>query len=427
MPTKESIRSAILASATENSTLLVKLSSTMEAPSILQAHEAHIDHLRASLAEQESALARTENDIDSKFKLHKKHRDSTTLRFFYRATHMLAKFEAKAMQQEQEYFAALGSKSRAEERRNVLKKDLDEAVKTKASLLRAAKEHEQAHQRIDALYEKLFAGPTPGFPREDEREEQFYAVRSRNEEVKVGIVKARRAIRLMNMAARNVTRAGMFVRQARSEANNSIIFFDEALYSLNLAGEYVVYALSNVGKAEAVLEPLDEELNEHKRSVMAALHQAKIDVETLSSRTKIFEAIDTVQPRLDDAHTKLEGLIELTKAREKRGLEEIKPTSRQLEDARQALQEIRQQIFEEVAGFGEAAPSYTECCDRADDFCVLPEYQEDEGDGPQTDDDFGPHESRHGRDEPSEGAQHQLREVSPQNKVFTSKDVHLLA
>jgi xanthine/CO dehydrogenase XdhC/CoxF family maturation factor len=339
---------------------------------------------------------------------------------------MLAKFEAKVMQEEQEYFTALASKSRAEERRNVLQKNLDESVKAQVPLENAAKEHGQAHARIDILYEQLFAGPTPGFPGEDKRETWFYTARSRNEEVKAKITKSRHAIRLMNMAAKNLERAGRFAREARSEVNNSIIFFDEAVYSLTLANEHVYYALSNAGKAEAVLEPLDEELNKHKRIAIAALHQAKIDVETLSSRTKILAAIEMVQPKLDDAHAKLDELIDMTKVREKRGLEEIRNTARQLEDARQELQEIRQQIFEEVAGFGEAAPPYTECCDRAEDFCVLPEYQEDEGDGSQIHDDFGSQGNRHERDEPSEGTQCQLREVSPQNKVFTSKDVELL-
>lgn len=330
------------------------------------------------------------------------------------------------MQEEREYFTALASKSRAEERRNVLQKNLDEAVKAQVQLEKAAKEHVQAHARIDTLYEQLFAGPTPGFPGEDERERRFYKARSRNEEVKAGITKARRGIRLVNTAAKNVERARRFVQQARSEVNNSIIFFDEALYSLKLANEHVHYALSNAGKAEAVLEPLDEELKEHKRRAIVALHQAKIDVETLSSRTKILTAIETVQPRLDDAYAKLDELIELTKVRESRGLDKIRNTARQLEDTRQSLQEIRQQIFEEVAGFGEAAPPYSECCDRANGFCDLPEYQEDEGDGSQMDDYFGPQGSGSRRDERRESTPSQQREVSPHNKVFTSKDVELL-
>ena len=330
------------------------------------------------------------------------------------------------MQEEQEYFTVLASKSRAEERRNVLQKNLDEAIKAQARLEKAAKEHEQAHAKIDMLYERLFAGPTPGFPGEDDRETKFYTARSRNDEVKVGITKARRAIRLINTATKNVERTRRFVQQARSEVNNSIIFFDEALYSLTLANEHVFYALSNAEKAEAILEPLDEELKEHKRRAIVALYQANIDVETLSSRTKILAAIEMVQPKLDDAHVKLDEFIELTKVREKRGLDEIRNTARQVEDARQALQEIRQQIFEEVAGFGEAAPPYSECCDRANGFCELPEYHEDEVHGPQMDDDLEPQDSRHGRDERSEDTQSQPQ-VSLHNKVFTSKDVELLA
>jgi len=63
----------------------------------------------------------------------------------------------------------------------------------------------------------------------------------------------------------------------------------------------------------------------------------------------------------------------------------------------------------------------TECYDRVDGFCILPEYHENEGDRPQMDDDFRPQGSRHGRDEPGEGIQSQLQSISTEQDVYLER------
>lgn len=428
MPDEQYVRESVLAASDENSALLVKLARTSEAPSILSAHVAHVSYLEETLEEQETTLRQVIETADMKYKMHKKYQDSTARKLYYKATRMLSKFESRATMSEHQYFTALGSKSKAEERCQILKRDLDEATKTQEALEKMAKEHDDTHHRIDKLYEKIFAGPTPGFPKEDEREIHFYTARGTNEDVKADIIKARRATRLLNIAANNLKRAGNFVRQARSEAENSIFFYGEALSSLGITNEYCGYGLSNVGRAEDLLKPLDPEMEERKRQIVTALQGARVENRSGLSGERVFAAVGAMQIAIESAQEKLKEMIEATKRKEKNGLETIKKTARMLEDSRQALQEIRQGIFEEVAGFGEAAPSYMECCDRAHGFCELPAYPQDEGDGPSE----GENEERQPQqNEAGESsavtATHGQEEAPVIRKIFTSKDLGLLA
>lgn len=52
---------------------------------------------------------------------------------------MLAKFDAKAMQEERDYFALLNTQSKAESRKLLLQKDHDEALKAREPLEKAAR------------------------------------------------------------------------------------------------------------------------------------------------------------------------------------------------------------------------------------------------------------------------------------------------
>lgn len=385
---REDVLDAVLAHASENSMLLVKLGQTHEAPSILRAHLTHLQHLKDENEEQDKSLAELTETTETQFKVHSKLRDSNIRRFFYRTTRMLGKFEAKQMKVEREYFSALSKQSKAEERQRSLKRDLDEAETTQGSLEAAAKEHDGIHAQIDELYESLFAGPTPGFPYEDSRESGFNNARRKNDQTKANIIAARRAIRHMNQATANLNRAENYMRYAESDANNSIFFFDEALALLRHSNNYISNATSSVSRAEEQLRPLPREMNDVRAAIMTNLKAAQLETNARYDHDSIASAITNAQEKVSAAKQRLEELGEQVKAREAVGLVKIRDTARSMEDTRQALQEIRQGIFEEVAGFGEAAPAYMECCDRAEGFCELPpppppfEEPVDEGDDP---------------------------------------------
>jgi hypothetical protein len=377
MANPDTIKASILAHASENSLLLVKLSSTSENPSNFQIHTTKISRLQDELSTQEAELQKITEDIEVKFKKHQSLRDSTLRRLLHRATLMGAKFEAKARKEEQDYFAALSMQSKATKRLPHLKQTIDEALAALGPLEAGAKEHDDTHARIDKLYEKLFAGPTPGFPVEDGLESQCYASREINEAMIAKIRGARRSLRLLQRAVVQLKKARACLETAQQATDNSIVFFGESIAWLKECSEHIVYALTAVDQSRANQSPVPTAVGAVEVKVLELLIAANNSLAASVSRAIIVSTIQVSQANITAAEEKLAELIGLIKTKELDGLQQIKLTARELENGRQALQQNRQGIFEQVAGFGEAAPSYKECCDRAEEYCSVP-TEEDE-------------------------------------------------
>ncbi|KAE8444959.1 hypothetical protein EG329_014086 [Mollisiaceae sp. DMI_Dod_QoI] len=373
MASPDAIRNAVLDAASENSDLLNTLAKTSDAPSIYHAHLVHLDRLETSLAEQTTLLESLKVQTEIKFKSHKKFRDSVTKRWFFRATKMLAKFEARAMSEERDYFSALGTQSKAEERCHVLEAEVERAKVEKGELGKEAKKHGDTHAKIDGLYEKLFKGPTPGFGDEDEREIVFDRSKEGHEGVTEGIKRIRRAKNGLGVVKTYIGRAKGNLGYALTSAEESLFFFDQATYWTERGDRAIGFALEAVTKTDEHLLPLPREMSARHRALVVSLEAARIPDGERYPRDGMIATIESSQESLERAETVLEQLIEYTKEVEKAGLTKIKETARRLEDSRQELQQVRQGIFERVAGFGEAAPAYMECCDRADGFCAVPE------------------------------------------------------
>jgi DNA-binding phage protein len=372
MANPDQIKESIIAHATENSILLVKLSSTSQGPSDFQRNQIQISHLQDELSKQNANYEKINKEVEAQLKQHKKFRDSTFRRFLHRAALRGDEFEAKAMKEEKEYFAALSSQSKTSEQLFRLKQMLDEEIANLGPLEKIATEHQETHAQIDKLYEGLFAGPTPGFPTEDDLEERFYNSRNKNEAVKSYIRAVRRVVRLLAQASGQLKKSRGCLETAQQATDNSIIFFDDALSWMKESSEHIVHALGTVDQAMAHINPVSTEVGTTRDKIVKHLDAARKPNIAQESRAMITSAIEVTQENITKAENHMKELIETIKRKEQEALEHIKKTAREYEDSRQALQQNRQGIFEQVAGFGEAAPSYSECCNRADTFCVVP-------------------------------------------------------
>ncbi|PMD42080.1 hypothetical protein L207DRAFT_510375 [Hyaloscypha variabilis F] len=377
MATPEAVRDAVFNAASQNSELLNILSKTSEAPSLYAAHLIHFNRLETSLTEQTTLLDSLKTQTEMKFKSHRGLRDSITRKWFYKATKSLAKFEAKAMSEERAYFAALGTQSKAEERCKILENEVERAKVEKEELFNVRRVHDDTHKKIDELYERLFKGPTPGFGGEDKREIAFYKAEEGNEKVKEEIKGARKAKIGLGAVKTYLGRAKGNLDGALTAAEESFWIFDQATYYIERGYTAIGLAIDSLKNKEEHLFPLPQDILVIYQELGAYLQAAKITIGKLSSRDGVIGAIKSSQEILSKAGAKLEQLIEYTKEVEKAGLTKIKETARRVEDSRQELQQIRQGIFEKVAGFGQAAPSYMECCDRADTFCNVPEVAQE--------------------------------------------------
>lgn len=284
---------------------------------------------------------------------------------------MLPKFEAKAMAEEKEYFAALVGQSRAEERKRVLESEIQRAKIEEEELKSVAEVHGDTHKKIELLYERLFKGHTPGFGDEDEREGIFYRSRDTNESVKESIKRVRIVKSGLGVLGTYLSRAKNNFKFALGAAEESHFFLDQAMYWVERGDKAVVLAVEKLRAMEGVLFPLQREVLSEYHRLIAIFESARIPDEHAFSKEDMIRAIERALERLVEAEDIANELVAQAKDAEKEGLAKIRVTARQLEDSRQELQHIRQGIFERVAGFGEAAPAYNECCDRADSFCVV--------------------------------------------------------
>jgi len=380
-PTRSSVRTAILDTSNQNSMLLVRLRATSSAPSQLSAHETYLTALRAALAEQDAEAARLEAVLAQASRAQRRSALLAPARkLLARATQRVAAFEARGAEVRRVVEGAAAARDSAEERCAALRSALQDAEREERRLRDRVAEHEGVHGQIDDLYERVFAGPTPGFEGEDERELRFNEARRAHEVVKTRISEARVAGRLLGVAERRLKKAIGFIGSARDDAGRSRLSFDGALYSLRVAGEHCARASIDIGSATRVLTSMDEEMKTKRSWALEALLRAKAETEPLFSRDKIISSVNAMEIAVTEAMDMVVEMRELMKHNENDGIVKLKDTARTLEESRQVLQEVRQGIFEEVAGFGEAAPAYTECCDRADTFCILPAYPYDEVD-----------------------------------------------
>jgi hypothetical protein len=371
------IRAAILDSASENSALLVTLAKTSSGLSLLSAQTTHTIALQEELTTHEAILVTLKAEVETRFKRHNKFRNSHSRRLFYRATNMLAKFDAKAMQEERAYFETLGRQSKAEKRSLELQRNYFDALKKTQELERVAKEHGDTHDRIDELYNRLFAGLTPGFPREDQREAQFYAAKQNNDAVRQTILAAGQVLKILGVTKTSVERAKTCLRNGQQTMSSSGFLIFDSFYWPRRANEYIATAIRSTGRIEAELKSRSVELLELKIEADDFLQSAEVKIEQLYNReTTVLRAASSLGS-LESAIEVLERIFTLVKEKEGAGLREIKTTARLLEDTRQELEETRKGIFETVAGFGEAAPSYNECCDRAEGFCEVPAVRDE--------------------------------------------------
>jgi len=91
-------------------------------------------------------------------------------------------------------------------------------------LKNSAQEHDEIKSEIDELYERLFGGPTPGFPEEDVAEEAFKSAKAENDVTKERIRRSREALRLLNLAQERLPQAQKYMASAQKLGKEMWLF-----------------------------------------------------------------------------------------------------------------------------------------------------------------------------------------------------------
>jgi hypothetical protein len=343
----------------------LRLSTVAEAHDNLDSQLNYISRLHRSISEQTGKLEQLKQEVDNRFRIYKGFGGFNAHRILHRAAAAQERYEAKVLKAEQEYFAALSAQSRAQERRAQLENHCKEASRALVPLEHAVQEHDRIRDELDQLYEMLFGGPTPGFPYEDEREEAFKAARVRNDETKVRAWKSREVVRLLTLAQDRLPQAQKFLERAQKLAGEILLFSNSA----RLVNERLLVALAAIRASESYLPLLLPEMLATKKALLLQLENAKLNPDTLHS-LDVHSRIASSMRSLSEAAAKLKKLIEAANQAELNALCDVDTTAKELDDARQELQLVREEIFEKVAGFGLAAPAY-KCCPPAPESAAI--------------------------------------------------------
>ncbi len=326
-----------------------------EAHNDYNAQLTYINRLQESIKEQTVQLGRVQEEVETRFKFHKSFCDVIVPRIFHRIVQ--EKNEANSSKAEQEYFDALGAQSRAEARRVQLESDLEEAAWIARELKKAVQEHEEVRNEIEELYERLFGGPTPGFPEEDVAEEAVKTAKAQNEATKERIRRSREALRLLNLAQERLPQVEKYLTNAHRLGKRMVLFIDDTFNSVRFGNKKRCEATNAIQDTDTACLSAEAVLREE--TLIQQLESAKIYTNKLHSRDAILSAISAAHDIVSQATKSLGQLIEEVRHEERDALADINKTAEQLEYATQELWLVRQEIFEKVAGFGQAPPCYS--------------------------------------------------------------------
>jgi len=347
MTTKE----LIATSASQNAALLSTLAKTDYAAPALSQQRVYISDLNRELSQTNSQIRTLTKKREREFKDHEKYRDSTVRRFAYRLGGKKEKFQQRATKEEREYFDALHDEHKAKEHRNILQSSLDEAKVVELELEDAAEQNRVAQEELDALYQRVFEGPTPEFPEEDEKEVPLIEAQNAYNELQQRTTTQIRARELL-VEATTVMVEGLGEMQSALNASNMDIwgigggFADVMERSALSRAQNKAYHAAGIIYRAREMDPLIGDVGVVK--ISNGNIWGDIVFDDIFSNLAFHEKIKTSQRSMQAVYSRMQDQVKYAKQREGILRAELKVAAGILESARKELQRVRQEAFERV-------------------------------------------------------------------------------
>lgn len=353
-----SLQTRIQDAAARNETLLRGLAETDHAPPSLTQQKRLVADLEAELASSDKRVADLAKRRGKELKDHEKYRDSIVRRFAFRAACKSEKFAERAEKEEKEYFEALQDEQKEQAVNRSIKEQLQQARQVAGDLETQVARHTQLQRDLDELYASIFSGPTPEVPEEDDKERIMADARRAYDDTKSRAETEYQAMRLLGDAQRRMNTAMGQMEEALAASRydmfgggtfadmmerSALQRADNAVASANMAVQQAQRLNPSVGQ----MPPVNINHGHLMRDVVfdniftdMAFHE-----EIKASTARVQRAAGVVQRMAADAA-----------ARHKELDAEYRRREEALQNARIALQKVRENAFETFAG----KPEYSE-------------------------------------------------------------------
>ncbi|KAK2794512.1 hypothetical protein FQN52_008090 [Onygenales sp. PD_12] len=195
----------ILAAAAENNTLLQTLEETAHASQALAEKNSQIASLQNQLSERQTHAKSLASTRDKEHKHLQKYRDSTVLRISYNLAAKRGSFSEKLALAERTYLETTERYNSTVHDVQLIETKLTEAGESRTELESLRNKHEHALKTLDTLYDAVFEGLPPAFPKEKEAELALAEARWEWEKLQANLEHENRVLKLIEEAdgARN--------------------------------------------------------------------------------------------------------------------------------------------------------------------------------------------------------------------------------
>lgn len=350
------IETQIKAVGLKHSELVRLLAEVEDVRPALQEQEVVVTDLKSQMTESDLKLENLDWSRKTHLREHGKYRNSFMRRFLYRAGGKKDMFAEKAEKEQRDYLDAV---QQAQEEQNInwkLKEDMDKAEKKHKELESTVQRRTNLERQLHELHESIFAGPTPGFPKEDAKEATVKERVGVLRRVKAQDDTQATAVKVLDEASQAMTFALQHLDQAlahkRTATLQSTLTNDfEATGAIRLAEQGVQCAKDKVAQlppSVAFLPKVTIEMN----SIRAAdaldrlLGELGVQAEVERAREGAARCAVAINDGLDQA-----------KMRKRALAAELKRAEGDVEKAKLDLQKERQRIFKKVLGGGKARHS----------------------------------------------------------------------
>lgn len=269
----------------------------------------------------------------------------------HRAVGKKQQFAEKASKEEREYVKALAAENQAKSRLGEWIKNRDEARKHHATLENTDRIHKSLQAELDALYNSIFAGPSPEFPGEDQKEFAMREAKDAFNTAKQRHEAELQAVKCLQDAERFMTQALQSLDNARSASRMDM--FGGGTLSDMMERDALTKAQNATDKVKMLVQQaqrLSPDIQDLGNIDISHGHvMSDIMFDNIFSDMAQHDRIKDSQAQAQREAQTLRGAFLKAQQRSKQLQQEATVALTRLEISRRELQQIRQDTFERVA------------------------------------------------------------------------------
>jgi hypothetical protein len=233
----------------------------------------------------------------------------------------------------------------------------DEAVKTQNNLDSACSRHKEAQNELDRLYSSIFEGPTPSFPEEDEAERKAESTTQAYNVASTQLEMNRQVHRALEDAHKRIKSSLGYIEDALDYSRWDMFGGGSAADlmerdALHKAETEVIQAQMLVMQAQR-FSPVVKSLPPVRIASGSIMSDMLFD--NIFTDMNFHDKIKDSRAEIENCENALRAQLQSAKERLQASEQKAKLQSDLLKSAREALQTVRQRIFETLAD-GEQAP-----------------------------------------------------------------------